>query len=158
MCGKAQKFKTWRRTVTNRAIVISADENSAQVMALPKGSCSTAEHTGCADCGGCSGKAVTFRVQNPLKLQIKKGTIVKIEASKKAQAVQGLLSLLIPFACAVTGYFLAPKLMSLLGKPANDDSRAFFVLLFLFLSAAIVFTVSRKIPLPGQPQITDIEE
>ena len=123
--------------MTNRAIVISADENSAQVMALPKGSCSTAEHTGCADCGG---------------------TIVKIESSKKAQAVQGLLSLLIPFACAVTGYFLAPKLMSLLGKPASDDSRAFFVLLFLFLSAAIIFTVSRKIPLPGQPQITDIED
>ena len=46
--------------------------------------------------------------------------------------------------------------MSLFGRTIHDDARAVFVLLFLVLSAAAVYIITRKFPVPGKPEIVEV--
>ena len=134
--------------MTEKAIIISCKE---KIIA-----CRLAKSE-CISCtAGCARKKDMFEVDNPLNLSIKDGNIISIAASKKNQAIQGIFSLLIPFACAVSGYFLAPFIAGLFGKTISSDGKAGFVLLFLFLSSAAVFAITRKFPLPGKPEILEV--
>lgn len=111
----------------------------------------------CLSCtAGCAKRGKPFTVSNPSKLPVSQGSIVRVGASKGAAGIGGLVALLFPFACAVGGYFAATPIAALFHKTAGDGLRALFVLLFLVASAAIVFFISRKAPLPGKPEIIEV--
>src|SRR5574344_25988 len=111
----------------------------------------------CLSCtAGCAKRGKPFNVSNPNKLSISQGSIVRVGASRGAAGLGGLVALLFPFACAVGGYFCATPIAPFFHKAARDGLRALFVLLFLVLSATIVFFISRKAPFPGKPEILEV--
>src|SRR5574344_1615051 len=105
---------------------------------------------------GCAKRGKPFNVSNPNKLSISQGSMVRVGASRGAAGLGGLVALLFPFACAVGGYFCATPIAAFFHKAAGDGLRALFVLLFLVLSATIVFFISRKAPFPGKPEILEV--
>lgn len=111
----------------------------------------------CLSCtAGCAKRGKPFNVKNTNNLPLTIGSIVRIGASKKATAVGGILALLFPFACAVAGFFCATPIASLFHKTAGDGLRALLVLIFLVLSASVVFFISRKVSFPGQPEVLEV--
>ena len=111
----------------------------------------------CAHCAsGCSKRGKPFPVTNPGKLPLRTGSIVSISSPKRIQAIEGLLSLLVPFICAITAYFAAVPLAAHFGLAAGDGLRAVSVLAGLLLSAAAVLFITRKIPHKRKPEIREI--
>lgn len=111
----------------------------------------------CASCTGtCDKKPTLFEATNPQNLPVKVGSIVEFEISRRSQNIQGLLSLFVPFLCAVMGYILAKPAAALFGKTAGEGLQALFVLIFLFGSAITMFIITRKHPLPGKIQIVSL--
>ena len=98
----------------------------------------------------------SFEVLNPFELEIKKGSVVVVSTNKKFKVLQGIFSLLIPFLCAVAGYISGPSICAFFGKTISNDARALFVLLFLALSSAVIFAITRKNPMPGKPEIVEV--
>lgn len=136
--------------MTERALVITTDGSSAQVMPFEKDACAT--------CGGdCEKKHSTFLVKNPKNLPIKTGSLVTLQSSKKAQALEGLVSLIFPILCSIAGFFLATPFMRIFGKTAGEGAKALGVLLMLILSSTLVYLISRKIPKKGIPEICALE-
>lgn len=110
----------------------------------------------CAACtSGCAKLKNSFEISNPRGIEVKKGNVVLVAASRKSQAIQGILSLFVPFLCAVAGYLFSPAMMKIFRIELKNDARAVFVLLFLILSSAAVFIITRKHPLPGKPEIVE---
>lgn len=111
----------------------------------------------CAKCAsGCSRQGSPFTVRNPQNFTVRKGSIVAISTPKERQALEGLLSLVVPFICAILGYFAGAPIASALRLPSGDGARAVGVLLFLAASSALVLFVTRKIPEFSKPEITEI--
>lgn len=111
----------------------------------------------CVSCPAACGKnSIPLEVSNPLNLDLKKGSVVLITASKKVQTIQGFFSLFIPIFCAILGYFLANPILSIFNKTAKDGTKALFVLIFLLLSASVVYFISRKSKFLGKAQIVEI--
>ncbi len=135
--------------MTERALIVSLDDSKITAMHFEKEECAT-----CTT--GCAKTRTTFEISNPKDFPLKKGSVVLIQASRKIQAVQGLCSLFIPFLCSILGYAISPALMEKFGVHISNDFRAVFVLLFLFVSSAIVFIVTRKFPVPGKPEIAEV--
>lgn len=134
--------------MTEKALVTST-ENTIEAVHFEKEECIS-----CTT--GCAKVKKSFEITNPKGFEIKKGSVVIVAASKKVQAVQGLCSLFIPFLSAIGGYIFSPAIMSLFGRTIHDDARAVFVLLFLVLSAAAVYIITRKFPVPGKPEIVEV--
>lgn len=136
-----------------KGIITSIEGKKITVLPILKDACATCT-------ASCSKQGPDITVCNPKNLQIKKGSLVTLSASKKMQALQGIISLLFPFMCAVAGYFVAAPVMKLFGieltATRGDGFRALFVLIFLALSSAIIFIVTRKKPLPGTPEIMEV--
>ncbi len=93
---------------------------------------------------------------NPRDLPVKSGSVVIVDENKKVQAIRGIISLLFPVSSSVAGYFAASFLSSLFKKSAGEISKAVFVLIFLSISASLVFLASRMGKIRGRPQIVDI--
>lgn len=111
----------------------------------------------CVSCPAACGKnSSILEVSNPLNLDLKKGSLVLINASKKVQVLQGFFSLFIPIFCAILGYFLASPILSIFHKTAKDGAKALFVLIFLLLSASVVYFISRKSKFLGKAQIVEV--
>lgn len=111
----------------------------------------------CLSCtAGCAKRGKPFIVTNPKAFPLTTGSIVQVGSSKRAQAFQGVIALLFPFASAIAGYCCATPIAALFGKTAGEGSHAIGVLLCLFLSAALVYFISRKVPFPGKPEITEM--
>lgn len=111
----------------------------------------------CLSCTkGCAKQGKPFTVTNPNNLNVKKGSIVKIAASKKSENIQGIIALLLPVVFATAGFFLATPIASLFGKTAGEGTKAICVLSFLFISAATVFFTSRKFKFKGRPGIIEV--
>ena len=132
-----------------KGMITSIEKNTITVIPLITDACLSCT-------AGCAKRGKPFTVTNPRQLPVTTGTIVRVESSRSAQALQGVISLLFPFASAVGGYFCASPIASLFGKTAGDGMHAIGVLSFLFIAAAIVFFISRKIPFSGKPEITEI--
>lgn len=137
--------------MTKNALIVKIEESKITATELAKTDCLTCT-------AGCAKMGHQITVTNPKGLEIKEGSLVSLVSSKKAQAVQGIISLLLPVLCAFAGYFFSPVLASAFGKTISEDFRAVFVLLFLFLSSAAVFVVTRFCPLPGVVEIDEIKE
>lgn len=111
----------------------------------------------CTSChASCGKKTDCFEVTNPKGVRVSEHSCVLISASKKAQALQGVMCLLFPVAVAFVGYFACPLLTAIFGKTLSPDGRAGGVLLFFFASCAIVFFLTRKFPIPGKPEIVGV--
>ena len=130
---------------TEKALIIST-ENKIEAVHFEMEECATCT-TGCAKIKN------SFEVLNPFELEIKKGSVVVVSTNKKFKVLQGIFSLLIPFLCAVAGYISGPSICAFFGKTISNDARALFVLLFLALSSAVIFAITRKNPMPGKPEI-----
>ncbi|MBP3710137.1 MAG: SoxR reducing system RseC family protein [Treponema sp.] len=99
----------------------------------------------CATCSAnCSSCDISFTAANTKRFKLTPGQKVKIKLSARHEARQGFFSLIIPVACAICGFFAASPVAMLFGKEANENMRAFFVLLFLAISCIAVMLISRK--------------
>ncbi|MBO6176829.1 MAG: SoxR reducing system RseC family protein [Treponema sp.] len=136
--------------MNKKALVVST-EDKITVQPHLKDSCA-----GCTST--CEKTGIQFTVSNPMELSVKPGSVVTLAASNISQAVQGILSLIFPVLCAVAGYFLSDPIASRLNLTRGDGTRSLFVLAFLFASSLAVFLITRLIPLPGTPQIINVDE
>ena len=133
-----------------RVMIVSVqDDNSVSVLPVISNECAK-----CAS--GCSKQGSPFTAKNPHNFSVRTGSIVAISSPKSKQALEGLLSLVVPFLCAVAGYFAAVPLVSMMGFSAGDGARAAGVLLLLTLSSALVLFINRKIPEFSKPEIIEI--
>lgn len=135
--------------MTKKAYIVSTDNGRILAAHLDRAECA-----GCR--AACDKKPAPFEVANPKGMAVTRGSLVLICASRLVQALQGGISLLFPFVCAVLGYMLAPAIMALFRKSISNDAKALFVLLFLFVSSLIVFILTRVFPIPGKPQIVEV--
>ena len=132
-----------------KGFVVDVRDNDISVLPLLNDACSSCTQA-------CNKRGEAYSVNNPRHLDVKKGSIVGITAQASVQAVQGIFSLLFPFLCAIAGYFCASPIASLLSLKVTEAFKAVCVLIFLFLSSAIVFVCARLIPLPGKPEIVEV--
>lgn len=132
-----------------KALIISIENQQIEAIHFEKEECASCT-TGCAKIKN------SFEISNPQSLEIKKGSVVIIESTKKNQAIQGIVSLLIPFLSSIVGYILGPYITKLFGKTISNDERAIFVLLFLAISSTLVFIISRKFSILGKPEVVKI--
>lgn len=135
--------------MTEQAYVVSVKQKHIYASLLGKENCRGC-HVSCGKGIGC------FEVANPKGVKVSESSRVLISASKKNQALQGIVSLLFPVFLAFIGYFAFPKLTALFGKTLSADGRAGGVLLFFFASCALVFFLTRKFPILGKPQIVEV--
>ena len=133
-----------------RVMIVSVqDGDSASVLPVINDECAK-----CA--GGCSKQGSPFSVKNPQHFSLRTGTIAAISTPKSKQAIEGILSLVIPFLCAVAGYFAAVPLATKMGLPSGDEARAAGVLLFLATASGIVMFINRGIPEFSKPEIIEV--
>lgn len=132
-----------------KGLVIDVGEEEVTVLPLISDACSSCSQE-------CSKRGSSYCVSNPRRLDVKKGSIVGITAPAKVQAAQGIVSLLFPFICAVLGYFLSAPLSSFFSIDLTEGFKAICVLVFLFLSSLLVFTLARFLPLPGKLEIVQL--
>lgn len=135
--------------MTKKAIIVSI-EKEILVHPVLSPNCATCGHT-------CEKASIEYAVSNPRNLEIRKGSIVELAPSSFIQGLSGILSLLLPFFCAIAGYFLSPSVASLFGTPVTDGIRAACVLSFLLISGTAVFLITRFVELPGKLTIVSID-
>ena len=132
--------------MSRSAVVLSAEAGSVSVLPVTK--------LECASCSAsCGNKQESVPASNPRGFTLKAGDIVYIETNARRQAMEALFSLLFPFVSAIAGYFAAGPVASRFSGMSGDGVRAVFVLLFLFLSSAIVIVVTRFLPHAGRIEI-----
>ncbi len=132
--------------MSRSAVVLSAEAGSVSVLPVMK--------LECASCSAsCGNKQESVSASNPRGFSLKAGDIVYIETNARRQAMEALFSLLFPFVSAIAGYFAAGPLASRFAGISGDGIRAVFVLLFLFLSSAVVIVVTRFLPHAGRIEI-----
>lgn len=119
------------------ATVISIENKEAKLAPIPSEVCLSCS-------GGCDKKESIIEANIPSDLTITPGMTVYIKCNRKEQGKQGVVSLLIPFMFAITGYFIAPLFTNLFSKNCNDGIRATFVLGLLLLSTTTVFFINKK--------------
>lgn len=132
-----------------KALVTKVEQNEITVIPLITDACLSCTK-------GCAKQGKPFAVNNPNNLEVKKGSIVKVAASKSSENIQGIIALLLPVAFAALGFILAEPLASLFGKTAGEGTKAICVLSLLFISGAAVFFLSRKIKFKGRPGIIEV--
>ncbi len=102
--------------------------------------------------------SANIKVKNPKSLKLCVGSTVTIGFPKKIEAIQGIISLLIPIAFAYTGYFLSPKIAKL-ANFAPSEKNIFFCTIVAFALACIgIFISSRKNSGIAQFQIISVVE
>lgn len=114
----------------------------------------------CINCGksGCAKRGTPFTVVNPQNLSLKPGMRVRIRAHKAKQAVQALVSLCIPIACAILGWFLADSYaLANMKEVPHEWIQAVGVLTGIFIPAGIIGILSKKMR-PSSGEIIEIEE
>ena len=117
------------------------------------------DESACSTCqGSCSGCRVVIQAKNPKGFDLKPGMTVKANVSTAFQAFCNLIALIIPILCAVAGFFLSPYVAGLFHLEATESFKAFCVLLFLFVPAAVIFILTRKRSELVELQITSVVE
>lgn len=137
----------------DKAIVVDVKEDFVTVVPLITNACISCSSP-------CTKRGNPFKVLNKKNYAVEKGNLVKIGASKATQAVQGIVSLILPVIAAICGYFFSPAIISLFSKSGaaevTEGKRAAFVLAFLFLSGLIVFIFSRNSARLGNSEILEV--
>lgn len=114
----------------------------------------------CINCtqGSCAKRGSPFTVINPQGFSLHPGMKVLIRAHKGKQAVQALVALCIPIACAVLGWFAADMYVQANMKEVRHEwVQAVGVLTGIFIPAGIIGILSKKTR-PSCGEIIEIEE
>ena len=123
----------------DKAYVIKIDRGTIWVTPLLSDTCINCTHP------VCTRRGTPFPVTNPLKLTVKTGDIVRISSSRRIQATQGVVALVLPILSAAAGYATAEPVAKLLGKTATEGDKAAGVLIGLFLMTGIITFISRRL-------------
>ena len=135
--------------MSRTAIVISVEASNLSVLPVSK--------LECASCSApCIKKQEAVPASNPKGLSLKAGELVYIEANSRRQRAEALFSLLFPFLSALAGYFAAAPLAASFSGRAADGVRALAVLVFLFISSALVLLLTRFFPSKGRIEIVGL--
>lgn len=127
-------------------------DGSVSVLPLIKNACINCTQSSCAKRGS------PFTVSNPQDFSLQPGMKVLIRAHKGKQAVQALVALCIPMACAVIGWFSANRYAALHMKEVPHEwVQALGVLAGIFIPASIIGILSKRMR-PACGEITAIEE
>ena len=124
--------------MTDNALIVSVEKSQIQVVPLITGACINCANSSCAKRGK------PFPVSNPKGLPISVGSIVRIQASKKMQIVQGFVALLLPIAFAVALYFLGGFLSQKFGWQKTELFQALGVLVGIFVPSVIIYFLNAK--------------
>ncbi len=132
------------------AKILSVGENG-RVTVLPviKDACISCSRTSCAKAG------TPFTVMNSRSLNIRPGMTVRIAAKKSSQAVQALVALVLPIACATGGWFAANAFAAAMNISSGEWLQALGVLLGIFVPSGIIFLISRRLK-SAHGEITEI--
>lgn len=136
----------------HQAVILSVreDKKEATVSPLITGACLSCKE-------GCAQRGSPFPVSNAKNFDIKEGQIVQIAASKRDEAVQSILSLLIPVISAVAAYFAAAALSrTLWHTSASEGFKAVCVLIGILIPSGVILALSRFKIRPSKPQIEKI--
>ena len=94
-----------------KGIVVKIENEEVTILPFVKDACASCSHN-CSEHASCE----PYTAANPHALPIKEGTVVGVSAEKKAEARQGIISLLFPFLFAVAGFALSAKIAGFLGR------------------------------------------
>lgn len=136
--------------MSSNAQIISIEDNNIQVVPLIKDACISCSKTTCAK------KGSPYSVVNKNNLPIKVGDIVEISASKKRQAIQVLIALIMPILIAILFYFLSFPFAKITHINISEELQIVFVLLGLCISATIVCLFNKKNTKLQKSEITSI--
>mgnify|MGYP002626214041 CR=1 FL=1 len=132
-----------------KGIIVKIEGQQATILPFVKDACASCSHN-------CNERGAPYIAENKQSLPIKEGMVVGISAEKKAEALQGIVSLLLPFFVAIAGFTFSAKIAGLLGLAATEGFKALCTLVFLTITALIVFFVTRIFPLAGENQIVEL--
>ncbi|MBO7135364.1 MAG: SoxR reducing system RseC family protein [Spirochaetaceae bacterium] len=133
-------------------VIAIKDNNAVEVVPLITDAC-----IGCKN-STCTKQGHPFTVQNPQKLPVYQGAIVKISASAVRQAVQAFFSLCLPLAAAIAGYILAPKICASIdgAKTVTEATRIAGVFIAFCATSCLVLIFTRFIKTERHASITEI--
>jgi len=100
----------------------------------------------CLSCAvtGCAKRGTIFTVANPHNLVLESGMMVRVSASKRHQAIQALVSILIPIICALASQFAINYYAHSTQTTVSEGIKAAILLLSLFISATLIFIINSK--------------
>lgn len=131
-------------------VSVSDDNSQAQVLPMITGPCLSCKER-------CAQRGAPFSVSNEKKFEIKEGSIVSIATSKKAEAVQSIISLCAPIMCASLAFIFSPNISQIFfHRPATEGFKAACSLAGIIIPAVIVFAVSRFKIRPARPHIEKV--
>ena len=138
--------------MTQSAEILSVSDDNKEALVCP---IVTASCLSCKE--RCARRGNPFTALNKNDLPIKKGDLVRIAASKKAEAAQAVAALLIPAVCSVASYIASSPISRFLWKVESSEGfKAFCVLLGIMLPSAAVLALSRFRIRPSKPFIEKI--
>ena len=124
--------------MTDNALIVSVEKTQILVTPLITGACINCNNSSCAKRGK------PFPVSNPRGFPISVGSVVRIQASKKMQIIQGFVALLLPIAFAVGFYFLGGFLAQKFGWQKAELAQALGVLIGIFVPGIIIYFFTAK--------------
>jgi len=136
-----------------KGIVVKIEDEQITVLPLIKDACASCGHK-CSELGNSIKEP--FLVSNTHSLPLEEGMVVGISTEKKAEAIQGLVSLFLPFLSAIAGFLFSSKIASILGADATEGFKALCTLAFLSTAAMLVLIVTRLFPFAGQNKIVEV--
>ena len=124
--------------MTDNALIVSVEKSQILVVPLITGACINCNHSSCAKRGK------PFSVSNPKGFPISVGSVVRIQANKKLQIVQGFVALFLPIAFAVALYFLGSLFAQKIGWKNTELAQALGVLVGIFVPSIIIYFLNAK--------------
>ncbi|MCR4823586.1 MAG: hypothetical protein K5873_12020 [Treponema sp.] len=132
------------------AIVTGIEGQRIEVVSLISDACVTCNSKDCARQG------IHFHAINKKNLPLKVNNVVRIAFPPLLRGFLGLISLLFPIFAGLMGFILSPKLAEYFSMELTEYCRAFFVGIFFFVSAFIVFVISRTDLHFSHPEVIQI--
>lgn len=133
-------------------VVIITSVTDKEILAVPmiSGNCISCERTSCAKQGK------PFPIDNPKKLAISKGSVVKIVANKLFTTLQGFIALILPIFGAIGGFFVGKFLSTKYSFTQPESIQALGVIVGLILVSLIVYFVSSQCKKIRKSEIVEI--
>ena len=132
------------------AIVKSIDGQKVEVVSLISDACVTCNSIDCAKQG------ISFHVLNKKNLPLEENNIIRIGFSRTLKGILGLISLLIPIASSIAGFFLTPFFAGRIGFEVTPSSQAGVVGVFFTASSLLIFLISRTDIHLSHPEVIQI--
>ena len=132
------------------AIVKSIEGQKVEVVSLISDACVTCNSIDCAKQG------ISFHVLNKKNLPLEENNIIRIGFSRMLKGILGLISLLIPIASSIAGFFLTPFFAGRIDFEVTPSSQAGVVGVFFTASSLLIFLISRTDIHLSHPEVIQI--